>query len=141
MLMSMAMTSGLSDSAMATASRPSFAWPATSICGSDAIMPWRTFRMNVESSTIKTRIFFVFPSVMVSSVRRHSCQRIRRRYIRPNQLGDDGQKLILLDRLGQKVRRAFLDGAVAVFGSGTRRDHQHGIRRVEEDCRSCAISS
>ncbi len=59
MLMSMVMTSGFKDSDIATASRPSFAWPTTCNWSSALKIVSRTFRMNVESSTMSTRNFLL----------------------------------------------------------------------------------
>ena len=59
MLMSIVITSGFSDSASVTASRPSFAWPTTCSVSSELMMVSSTLRMNAESSTIRTRNFLL----------------------------------------------------------------------------------
>ncbi len=69
---SMVITSGCSDSARETPSRPSRAWPATSMLGSATMMSCRTLRMNAESSTISTRTFLLRAGIvaMLASGRR-----------------------------------------------------------------------
>src|SRR5262245_251819 len=132
MLMSMLITSGLSTSVCVTASRPSRASPHTSSWGSAAMMLCSTLRMNAESSTTSTRILLpacvIFKALLPSCRRRmlhlHACGR-------SNQLSYCSNKLVFLYRLGQEGRRAFLDGAVAMFGACARRDyHDRDISRL-----------
>src|SRR6266404_2415015 len=122
MLMSMVMTSGFSDSASATASRPSLAWPATCNWSSPLKIASRTLRMNAESSTINTRNFLLAAGAIA---------RLRHRYgwarrLRSHELFDRSKQLIFLHRLGQKRCSAFFNGAVAVLGAGARRDDHDG---------------
>src|SRR5216684_3350925 len=122
MLMSMVMTSGLSDSAMATASRPSLAWPTTCSWSSALKICSRTLRMKAESSTIKTRNFLLAGGAI--GPLRHRNNRMRR--LRSYELFDRGEQLIFLDGLGQKSGSALFYGAVAMFGAGSRCDHHDG---------------
>src|SRR6266852_4301330 len=122
MLMSMVMMSGFSDSASATASRPSLAWPATCNWSSELKIASRTLRMNAESSTIKTRNFLLAAGAIA---------RLRHRYgracrLRSHELFDRSKQLIFLHRLGQKRCSAFFYGAVAVLGPGARGDDHDG---------------
>src|SRR6266566_1663639 len=75
--MSMVMTSGFSDSASATASRPSLALPTTCRCSSALKIPSRTFRMNVESSTTRTRNFLLAVAIVRLRYRRDGAWRLR----------------------------------------------------------------
>src|SRR5579871_1832753 len=124
--MSMLITSGLSVSVWVTASRPSRASPHTSSCGSDAMMPCSTLRMNAESSTISTRVFLL--NVIAYKISLLSCrclfQRLSRR--RADQLGHCCNKLVFLYGLGQKRHCALFHCPVSMLGAGTRRDHHHG---------------
>src|SRR5260370_746145 len=122
MLMSMVMTSGFNDSASATASRPSLAWPATCNWSSPLKIASRTLRMNAESSTINTRNFLLAAGAIA---------RLRHRYgracrLRSHELFDRSKQLIFLHRLGQKRCSAFFNGAVAVLGARARRDDHDG---------------
>src|SRR6266446_749554 len=121
MLMSMVMTSGFRDSAIATASRPSLALPTTCRCSSALKIPSRTFRMNEESSTTRTRNFLLLVAIV----------RLRYRHYRPgrlrsNKLFNRGNQLILLHRLGQERRGAFLHRAIAMLCARARRNHHDG---------------
>src|SRR6476646_8052571 len=125
MLMSMLITSGLSVSVWVTASRPSRALPHTSSCGSDAIMPCRTFRMNAESSTISTRVFLLSVISYKISLLSGCCflQRLSRR--RSNELSHRSNKLVFLHRFGQERHCSFFHCPVTKLGAGARRDHHH----------------
>src|SRR5437588_6870066 len=118
--MSMVMTSGFSDSASATASRPSLALPTTCSCSSALKIPSRTFRMNVESSTTSTRNFLLVVAIARLPYRRDGARRLR-----SYKLFDRRDQLILLHRLGQERRGAFLNGAIAMLCSRARRNHHH----------------
>src|SRR6478672_10703187 len=124
-LMSMLITSGLSTSVWVTASRPSRASPHTSSCGSDAMMPCSTLRMNAESSTISTRVFLLnVISCKISLLsRRCFLQRLSRR--RADQLSYCCNKLVFLYGLGQERHCALFHCPVPMLGSSTRRDHHH----------------
>src|SRR5467141_2420935 len=122
MLMSMVMTSGLSDSAMATASRPSLAWPTTCSWSSALKICSRTLRMKAESSTINTRNFLVAAGAIARL--RHRDNRARR--LRSYELFDRSQQLIFLDGLGQKSGGAFFYGAIAMLGARARGDDHDG---------------
>src|SRR5712675_1019542 len=121
MLMSMVMTSGLSDSAMATASRPSLAWPATCNWSSALKIVSKTLRMKAESSTIKTRNFLIAAGAIAGL--RHGYNRTR--CLRSYKLFDRGEQLIFLHGLGQKCGGAFLHGAIAMLGAGAGGDDHH----------------
>src|SRR6266478_9889504 len=118
--MSMVMTSGFSDSAIATASRPSLALPTTCNCSSALKMPSRTFRMNAQSSTTSTRNFLLVAAISYLRYRRYGPWRLR-----SNELFDRGDQLIFLHRLGQERRGAFLHRAIAMLGAGARRNDHH----------------
>src|SRR5713101_4333269 len=119
-LMSMVMTSGLSDSAIETASRPSLALPTTCICPSALKIVSSTLRMKAESSTTRIRIFLL----VVAIVRlRHRSDRARSP--RSHELFDRGDQLIFLHGLGQKCRCAFLESPVAVLCSRAGRHNHH----------------
>src|SRR3977135_1641661 len=105
--MSMVMTSGFIDSAMATASRPSLALPTTCSCSSALKIPSRTFRMNAESSTTSTRNFLLMFAIVRLRYRRDGARRFR-----SYEFLDRRDQLILLHRLGQECRGAFLNGAI-----------------------------
>src|SRR3989442_1791341 len=111
-MMSIVITSGLSDFAKATASRPSFARPTTCNCGSELKMFSRTLCMKAESSTTSTRNFLFAPVVIFRSSHWHPGWPGR---LRSNQLLDGADQLLLLNRLGQERRRAFLYCPVAVL--------------------------
>src|SRR6266481_705926 len=119
--MSMVMTSGFRDSAIATASRPSLAVPTTWSCSSALKIPSRTFRMNAESSTTSTRNFLLVVAISYLRYRRYGLRRLR-----SYELFDRGDQLIFLHRLGQKRRGAFLHRTIAVLGPGARGHHHHG---------------
>src|SRR5258708_16734733 len=125
MLMSMVITSGFRTSACVTASRPSRASPHTSSCGSAVIMVCNTLRMNAESSTISTRILLLV-SIMSNIFLLHNRCHVRRC---ADTLTDQprycGNELVFLNRLGQKRRRAVLDGTIAMLGSRARRNHHY----------------
>ncbi len=76
MLMSMVITSGRSDSARATASRPSRAVPATSSCASELMISFSTLHMKAESSATSTRIFF--SGAFIISILPHRHVHVRR---------------------------------------------------------------
>src|ERR1700686_3338926 len=118
--MSMVMTSGFSDSASATASRPSFACPATCNWSSALKMASNTLRMNEESSTINTRNFLIAAGAIAGLRHRYD----RTRGLRSYKLFDRSEQLIFLHGLGQESAGAFFNGAVAMLGSGARR-HYH----------------
>src|SRR3984893_6262308 len=126
-LMSMVMTSGLRDSAMAPASRPSLAWPATWSWSSALKIVSRTLRMKAESSTIRTRNFLFAAGAIASLRHRHS----RTRRLRSYELFDRGEQLIFLHGLGQKSSGPFFYGAIAMLGAGARRDdhNRYAARR------------
>src|SRR6267378_838863 len=119
--MSMVMTSGFSDSAIATASRPSLAWPTTCSCSSALKIPSRTFRMNAESSTTSTRNFLLVVAIVLLRFRRHGARRLR-----SYKLLDRGDQLILLHRLGQECGCAFLHRAIAMLCPCSRGYDHHG---------------
>src|SRR5260370_10161660 len=119
-LMSMVMTSGLSDSAMATASRPSLAFPTTCSSSSALKIRSRTFCMKMESSTISTRSFLVVVAIVRLRYRSDRAWRLR-----SHELFDRRDKLVLLHRLGQECRRTFLHRPVTVFRAGARSNHHH----------------
>src|SRR5579864_5864011 len=125
MLMSMLITSGLSVSVWVTASRPSRASPHTSSCGSDAIMPCSTLRMNAESSTISTRVFLL--NVICYKTLLLSCSRLFQRLSRrrTDQLSHCCNKLIFLYGFGQECHCAFFHCPITMLRSSTRRDHHH----------------
>src|SRR5271170_7077655 len=117
MLMSMVMTSGLSDSAKATASRPSLAWPTTWRCSSALKMVSRTLRMNAESSTTRTRNF------LAAGVGINFClgdRDERSRDLRSHELFHGGDELIFLHGLGQESRGAFFYRTIAMFFASAR---------------------
>src|SRR6266849_1201235 len=120
-LMSMEMTSGLSDSAIATASRPSFALPTTCSCSSALKMPSRTFRMNAESSTTSTRNFLLVVAICRLRYRRNRAWRLR-----SYKLFNRCDQLIFLHRLSQKCRRTFLNRTIAMLCPRTRGNDHHG---------------
>src|SRR5215470_5649542 len=122
MLMSMVMTSGFKDSASATASRPSLAWPATWSCGSTLKIFSRTLRMKAESSTISTRV--LLEGVAMAGFGCGSGNRLRG--LRSNELLDGFGELIFLNWFGEESYGAFLDGAIAMFYASARSDHHHG---------------
>src|SRR5207244_4435458 len=119
--MSMVMTSGFKDSAIATASRPSLALPTTCSCSSALKIPSRTLRMNEESSTTRTRNFLLTVAIVCLRYRRYGPGRLR-----SDKLFDRGNQLILLHRLGQECRGAFLHRAIAMFCTRARRNHHNG---------------
>src|SRR6267143_3210720 len=120
MLMSIVMTSGLSDSASETASRPSLAWPTTCSSSSALKMVSSTLRMNAESSTIRTRNFLVGVAIVRLRHRNNGAGRLRsyKLFHRRNQL-------IFLNWLGQERRGAFLHRAIAMFRARSGSDHHH----------------
>src|SRR5713101_3339905 len=120
-LMSMVMTSGFSDSAIATASRPSLALPTTCSCSSALKIPSRTFRMNAESSTTSTRNFLLVVAIVRLRYRRDGARRLR-----SYQLFDRRDQLILLHRLGQECGGAFLHRTIAMLCPRSRRHDHHG---------------
>src|SRR5580700_10035117 len=124
-LMSMVMTSGRSDSASATASRPSRAVPATSSCASELMISFSTLHMKAESSATSTRIFFSGAFIISILPRRYVYRRPRLRHFGANQFFDLRDQLIFLHRLGQESRSAFLHRAVSVLRSRTRSHHEH----------------
>src|SRR6266481_2424433 len=119
--MSMVMTSGLRDSAIVTASRPSLALPTTWSCPSALKIPSRTFRMNAESSTTSTRNFLLVAAIVRLRYRRYGPRRLR-----SNELFDRGDQLIFLHRLGQERCGAFLHRAIAMLGPRARGHNHHG---------------
>src|SRR5256714_1336807 len=119
--MSMVMTSGLSDSASATASRPSLALPTTWSCSSALKISSRTFRINMESSTTSTRIFLLGVAIVCLRHRRDGARRLR-----SYELFDRRDQLILLDRLGQECHGAFLHRTIAMLCPRARRNDHHG---------------
>src|SRR2546430_16220575 len=119
--MSMVMTSGFSDSASATASRPSLALPTTCSCSSALKIPSRTFRMNDESSTTSTRNFLLVVAIVRLRYRRYRPGRLR-----SNKLFNCCNQLIFLHRLGQERCGAFLHRAIAMFCARPRRNHHRG---------------
>src|SRR5713226_9598470 len=119
--MSMVMTSGFSDSASATASRPSLALPTTCRCSSALKIPSRTFRINAESSTTSTRNFLLMVAIVRLRYRRDGARRFL-----SYKLFDRRDQLILLDRLGQECSGAFLHRAIAMFCPRARRNDHHG---------------
>src|SRR6266566_5068224 len=119
--MSMVMTSGLSDSASATASRPSLALPTTWSCSSALKIPSRTFRINMESSTTSTRIFLLGVAIVCLRHRRDGARRLR-----SYELFDRRDQLILLDRLGQECRGTFLHRTIAMLCPRARGNDHHG---------------
>src|ERR1700674_3451113 len=121
MLMSMVMTSGFSDSAIATASRPSLALPTTCSCSSALKIPSRTFRMNVESSTTSTRNFLLGVAIVRLRHRNGGARRLR-----SYELFDRRDQLIFLHRLCQEWPGAFLHRAVAMFRPRARGNDHHG---------------
>src|SRR5579862_10025097 len=123
MLMSMVITSGRSDSASATASRPSRACPATSSCGSALMISLRTLHMYAESSTTSTRSFFSV--LFVISILPH-----RRKHTLPffrclQQARHRRNQLIFLNWLRQEPCRPFFQCAFAMLGSCARCDNEH----------------
>src|ERR1700728_4475678 len=85
-----------------------------------------TLHMKAESSTTSTRIFL--SGVLVISTlpyRDADCGPSMRR-LRADELLHGFNQLIFLHRLGQEPRRAFLHGAIAMFGSGAGRHYEHG---------------
>src|SRR5260370_26398857 len=121
MLMSMVMTSGFRDSAIATASRPSLALPTTCSCSSALKIPSRTFRMNAESSTTRTRNFLLMVAIVPLRYRRDGARRFR-----SYELLDRCDQLILLHRLGQECGCAFLHRRIAMLCPGARCNDHHG---------------
>src|SRR5467141_747547 len=124
--MSMVMTSGFRDSAIATASRPSLALPTTCSCSSALTMPSRTFRMNAESSTTSTRNFLLMVAIVRLRYRRDGARRLR-----SNKLFDRRDQLILLHRLGQKRGCAFFHRTIAMLcpRAGSNDHHRNSPRR------------
>src|SRR5712691_4145090 len=120
-LMSMEMTSGFSDSAIATASRPSFALPTTCSWSSALKMPSSTFRMNVESSTTSTRNFLLVVAIVRLRYRRDRAWRLR-----SYKLFNGGDQLIFLYGLGEECRGAFLHRAIAVLRPCAGCNDHHG---------------
>src|SRR5260370_21679499 len=124
--MSMVMTSGFSDSAIATASRRSLGWPRTCSCSSALKIPSRTFRINAESSTTSTRNFLLMVAMVCLRYRRDGARRFR-----SYKLFDRRDQLILLDRLGQECSCAFLHRAIAMLcPRAPRNDHPGNAPRV-----------
>src|SRR6266852_2159091 len=119
--MSMVMTSGFSDSAIATASRPSLALPTTCSCSSALKIPSRTFLMNAESSTTSTRNFLLMVAIVRLRYRRDGA-----RGLRSYQLFDRRDQLILLHRLGQECGGAFLHRTITMLCPRSRRHDHHG---------------
>src|SRR5437016_6309008 len=119
--MSIVMTSGLSDSASATASRPSLALPTTWSCSSALKIPSRTLRINRESSTTSTRIFLLGVAIVCLPHRRDGARRLR-----SYELFDRRDQLILLDRLGQECRGAFLHRPITMLCPRARRNDHYG---------------
>src|SRR5712664_3520300 len=119
--MSMVMTSGFSDSAIATASRPSLALPTTCSWSSALKIPSRTFRINAESSTTSTRNFLLMVAMVCLRYRHDGARRFR-----SYKLFDRRDQLILLDRLGQECSGAFLHRAIAMLCPRARRNDHHG---------------
>src|ERR1700730_16981224 len=81
----------------------------------------RTLRMKAESSTTTTTKFLLELGAI---------SRLRHRYgwarrLRPYELFDRRDQLILLYRLGKKCHCAFFDGAVAMFGAGAGGNDHH----------------
>src|SRR6266850_1496266 len=120
MLMSIVMTSGLSDSASETASRPSLAWPTTCSNSSALKMVSSTLHMNAESSTISTRNFLVGVAIVRLRHRNNRAGRLR-----SYKLFHHRNQLIFLNRLGQERRRAFLHRAIAMLRARSGSDDQH----------------
>src|ERR1700675_1239612 len=120
MLMSMVMTSGFSDSAIATASRPSLALPTTCRCSSALKIPSRTFRMNVESSTTSTRNFLLVVAIVRLRYRSDGARRLR-----SDEFFNRRDQLILLHRLGQECGGAFLNRAIAMLCPRARCNYHH----------------
>src|SRR5260370_32854314 len=118
--MSIVMTSGFRDSAIATASRPSLALPTTCSCSSALKIPSRTFGMNVESSTTSTRNF-----LLVAAIVRLRYRRDRARRLRSYKLFDRSYQLIFLYRLGQGCSGAFLYPANAMLQPCAGSNHHH----------------
>src|SRR6266853_5513873 len=108
--MSMVMTSGFRDSAIATASRPSLAVPTTWSCSSALKIPSRTFRMNAESSTTSTRNFLLVVAIVRLRYRRDGAWRLR-----AYKFFDRRDQLIFLYRLGQECGGAFLNRTVSML--------------------------
>src|SRR6266403_1455406 len=128
MLMSIVITSGLSDSARETASRPSLAWPTTWSRSSALKIVSRTLRMNAESSTISTRNFLI--GVAIARLR-HGNDRAAR--LRSHKLFHRRDQLVFLNRLGQERRCAFLHRAITVLRArtgGNDHDRNPARRRV-----------
>src|SRR5258708_20887090 len=119
--MSMVMTSGFSDSASATASRPSLALPTTWSCSSALKIPSRTFRMSAESPTTSTRTFLLVVAIVRLRYRRDGTRRLR-----SYKLFDRRDQLILLHRLGQKCGGAFLHRTIAMLRPRARSNDHHG---------------
>src|SRR5712664_2207428 len=119
--MSMVMTSGFSDSAIATASRPSLALPTTCSWSSALKIPSRTFRMNAESSTTSTRNFLLMVAIVRLRYRRDGARRFR-----SYKSFDRRDQLIFLHRLGQECSGAFLNRTIAMLRSRARRNDHHG---------------
>src|SRR5712664_2118131 len=120
MLMSIVMTSGLSDSASETDSRPSLAWPTTWSRSSALKIVSRTLRMNAESSTISTRNFLI--GVAIARLR-HGNDRAAR--LRSHKLFHCRDQLLFLNRLGEERRCAFLHRALAMFRARPGSDDHH----------------
>src|SRR6267143_6323759 len=120
MLMSIVMTSGLSDSASETASRPSLAWPTTCSSSSALKMVSSTLRMNAESSTMSTRNFLL--GVAITGLRHRNDWAGR---LRSYELFHCFNQLIFLNGLCQERRRAFLHRALAMFRARARSDDHH----------------
>src|SRR5215469_9559762 len=78
-----------------------------------------TLRINVESSTTSTRIFLEGVAMVLLCHRRGRAWRLR-----SHELFNGRNQLILLHRLGQKSRSAFLHRAVAML-SASARSHDH----------------
>src|SRR6267143_1883432 len=120
MLMSIEITSGLSDSARETASRPSLAWPTTCRSSSALKIVSNTLRMNAESSTMSTRNFLL--GVAITGLRHRNDWAGR---LRSYELFHCGNQLIFLNGLCQERRRAFLHRAIAMFRARARSDDHH----------------
>src|SRR5215472_1319957 len=124
MLMSIVITSGRSDSASATPSRPSRPCPPTSSCGSELMICCNTLHMNGESSTTSTRIFFSAARAISILPQHHAGCGSPLGPFGTGQALDGCYQLVFLYGLCQERHRALFHGAVAVLGAGARRHHQ-----------------
>src|SRR5207245_9372082 len=113
---------GLRRLATPSASRPSSPRPSSCNWGSALTMFSRTLCTRAESSTTSTRNFLFAPVVILRSRHWHPGWPGR---LRSNHLRDGADQLLLLNRLGQERRRAFLYCPVAVLFARARRDHHH----------------